>query len=131
MLGKETDLWYSIHSLPDLDVDVSIFGYFVGDIVLIENIFGGVAEFEAHVFVAGYMGVEVEILGVNSHEPGSRVEDDTVEEELHYEDIGGGCSTVVSVVYSVAADGDTCAVGITLLWYVVDHNPTIGEILPA
>ena len=52
-------MWESMHSSPDLDMDVSIFGDFGGNIVLLEKIFGEVAEFETHVFVAGHRGVEV------------------------------------------------------------------------
>ena len=58
LLGKETSLWVSIHSSPDLDVDVSIFGEFGGEIVLIEKISGEVAGSEAHVFVVVHRGVE-------------------------------------------------------------------------
>ena len=85
LLGKETYLWVSIHSSPDLDVDVSIFGDFVGEIVFIEKISREVAGSEAHVFVVGYRGVELEIFDVESNELGSRGVDDTVDEELHYE----------------------------------------------
>ena len=84
LLVKETALWDSIHSLPDLNVDVSIFGDFVGEIVFIEKISREVAGSEAHVFVVGYRGVELEIFDVDSNELGSRVGDNTVEEELHH-----------------------------------------------
>ena len=56
LLGKETTLWESIHSSPDINVDVSIFGDFGGEIVLLDEIFGEVAEFKAHIFVAVHMG---------------------------------------------------------------------------
>ena len=98
MLGEETALWESTHYLLDLNVDISIFSDFGGEIILIEKSFGEVAEFEAHVFVAGHMGVEVEIFDVHSHEPGYRGVDDTVDDELYCEEIGGGHSTVVWVV---------------------------------
>ena len=128
LLGKETTLWESIHSSTDLNVDVSIFGECGGEIVLLDKIFGEVAEFEAHVCVAGHNGVELEIFDVDSHQIGSRGGDDTFEEDLHCEDIGGGCAISVWVVYLISSDGETRAVGITLLWSVVDHNPNIGDI---
>ena len=78
-MGKETTLWESIHSSPDIDVDVFIFGDFGGEIVLLDEIFGEVAEFKAHIFVAGNRGVELEIFDVDSHELGSRGGYDTVE----------------------------------------------------
>ena len=91
-------MWESMHSSPDLDMDVSIFGDFGGNIVLLEKIFGEVAEFETHVFVAGHRGIEVKIFDVNSHELISRGGDDTVEEELQYEDIYGGRAIFMKVV---------------------------------
>ena len=98
---------------------------------MLDEIFGEVPNFEAHVFVAGHSGVEVEIFDVNSPELGSRGGDDTVEEELHFEEIGGGLVTVMWVVYWIAANDEMRALGITLLWSVVDHNPIIGDISPA
>ena len=83
MLVKDTALWESIHSSPDLDVDVSIFGEFGGEIVFIDNIFGEIAWFEAHVFVSGHRGVEVEIFDVDNHELGSWGGYKTIEKELH------------------------------------------------
>ena len=35
------------------------------------------------------------------------------------------------VVYLIATDGETPTVGITLIWYIVDHNPNIGDIFTA
>ena len=35
------------------------------------------------------------------------------------------------VVYSIADDGETRVVGITVIWSIVYHNPTIGDIPPA
>ena len=95
---------------------------------MLDEIFGEVAEFKAHIFVAGNRGVELEIFDVDSHELGSRGGYDTVEEELHCEEIGGGHVTSVWVVYFIAADDETRVLGITLLWSIVDHNPNIGDI---
>ena len=80
LLGKDISPWYSIHSSPDLDVDVSTFGDFGGEIVLIEKISREVAESEAHVFVVVHRGVELEIFDVDSNELGSIGGDNTVDE---------------------------------------------------
>ena len=82
---------------------------------MLGKIFGEVADFKAHIFVAGHRGVELEIFDVDSREIGSRGGYDTVEEELHCEEIGGGRATVMWVVYLIATDVETRTVGITLI----------------
>ena len=98
---------------------------------MLDKIFGEVAKFQAHVFVSGHKGVEVEIFDVDSHELFSRGGDDTVDEEPRCGEINGAHATVVWVVYLIIINGETRAVGITILWSIVDHNPTIGDTPPA
>ena len=54
---------------------------------MLDEIFVEVSEFEAHLFVAGYRGFKVEIFDVDSHELGSWVGYNTVEEEIYCEEI--------------------------------------------
>ena len=82
LLCKESALRKSIHPASNFNIDISIFCDFGVEIVLFHNVFGEVAEFEVHIFVAGHWSVEVEIFNIYSHELCIWRRDKTVEKYL-------------------------------------------------
>ena len=58
-------MWETIHSLLYFDVDCTIVGSQVDEVVGFDKIGWEVADFHAHVFWLVHWGVEVEILQVN------------------------------------------------------------------
>ena len=61
----DTCLWETIHSLLYFDVDCTIIGSQVDEIVGFDKIGWEIADFHAHVLQSVHQGVEVEILQVN------------------------------------------------------------------
>ena len=56
--------------------------------------------------------------------------DDTVEEKFDREGVNSGSSAFSRVVYSIAANGDSCAVRIILFYLVSNNDAAVGDILP-
>ena len=52
--------WEPIYSIPHSHVDVSVVGHFEGVVLFIYEIFWKAAQFEVHVLVMVYGGVEIE-----------------------------------------------------------------------
>ena len=121
----------SIHLTSDLNIDIPIFGDFGGKVVLFDKIIREVTEFEPHIFIAEHWGVEVEIFDVDCHEFGTWSRDYAVEKKLDSEEIDSGSATVMWVVYSIAANSETSAVGIVFFWPVVHNNTAVCDISPA
>ncbi len=65
ILCKDARLWETIHSLLYFDVDCTIVGSQVNEVVGFDKIGREVTDFHAHVFRMVHWGVEVEILQVN------------------------------------------------------------------
>ena len=125
LLRKESALRKSVHPAPDFGVDIPIFGDFGGKVVLFDKIIGEVAGFYyLHIFIAGHWGVEVEIFDVDCHELGTWSGDYDIEKKLDSEEIDGGSAAVMWVVYLIAVDSETSAVGIIFFW------PVVYEIRP-
>ena len=54
--------------MENLCVNIVILSYFPPQIVLVNNVFWEVAQFEPHIFIVRHGRVEVEILNVDGHE---------------------------------------------------------------
>jgi hypothetical protein len=65
ILCEDACLWKTIHSLLYFDVDCTVVGSQVDEVVRFDKIGREVADFHAHVFWSVHWGVEVEILQVN------------------------------------------------------------------
>ena len=48
--------------------------------------------------------------------------------ELDSDHVNGGCAAVTRVVEEIAAHGNLCAVGVLLLWAIVDTDSRIRDI---
>ncbi len=65
ILCKDAFLWETIHSLLYFDVDCTIIGSQVNEVVSFDKIGWEVTDFHVHVFRSVHRGVEVEVLQVN------------------------------------------------------------------
>ena len=124
-------MWEAIHAASDFYVDVSISGQLGDKVVLLHEVVGEVCEFEMHVLKAGHWGVLVEIFYVDGHKSCAWGGNDTFEEEFDREEVNIRSSAVNRVVYSIAADGESCVVRIIIFWLVDNNDVAVGDIFPA
>jgi hypothetical protein len=66
ILYMDARLWETLHSLLYFDIDCTIDGSQVDEVVGFDKIEREVTDFHAHVFQSVHWGVEVEILQVNA-----------------------------------------------------------------
>jgi hypothetical protein len=48
--------------------------------------------------------------------------------ELDSDHVNGRCATVTRVVEEIAAHGDSCVVGVLLLWAIVDTDTCVRDV---
>ncbi len=101
------------------DVDESIGGGLVGEVVYGDKIFGEVLDFHAHVLRTCHWCHEVEVFEVNGAVARTLGQDDTVEVELDRDHVNSGRTTVPGEVYSVAINGEARAIGVILFRAIV------------
>jgi hypothetical protein len=87
-------LWETVYALVYFDVDCTVLGSQIVEVVGFEKIGKEVADLHAHVFWPVLWGVEVEILQVNGAIVCIVCSDDAVEMELDSDHVNGRCATV-------------------------------------
>ena len=90
-----------------------------------------VPEFHANVFRAFERSIEVKVRNVHCHEPHTRHQNDTVEENLGGQHVGSGCGNLTRIVDVVAA-----ADKVSTIWFLLfnadsAHKLPIRDILAA
>ena len=83
-----------------------------------------------HVLKAGHWGVQVEIFYVRGHRSCAWGGNDTFEEEFDREEVNIRSFAGAVVVYTIAADGDLCAVMIIFFCLADNNDAAVGDILP-
>jgi len=127
-----THLWEAAHPFLNFDVDKSIGGGLVGEVVHGDELFREVLDLHAHVFWACHWCHEVEIFEVNGAVACTLGRDDSVEVEFDRDHVNGGRPTVSWKVDSVTAYyGEMCVIGVILFGAIVDtHTPICDVIEP-
>jgi len=130
-LCNDACLWETIHTFLDEDIDVSICGSLLFEIVEGNDVVWYVRHFESHVFGANHWCVKIEIFDVNGHELCTFGGDDAVEEDLGGKHVGRGCATIAGVSNSVAANSEADAVRVIFLRSVICTDSSICDVLSA
>ena len=94
LLCKDSYLGESIHAPYDFDIDVTIFGDLRPKIILLDDVFGDVGNFETHVFETLHRSHQVRILEVDCHVYCTQSRNYTIEKKLNGEDIDGGSAAI-------------------------------------
>ena len=68
MLSTEAGLWEAVHTLFDFYVDPAVVGDFLCKVVVGDDIFWEVAEFEVHILAPSHKGVQIGVFYINRHE---------------------------------------------------------------
>ncbi len=111
------------------DVDESIGGSLVGEVVHGDKVFGEVLDFHVHVLRTCHWCHEVEVFEVNGAVACTLGWDDTIEVELDRDHVNSGHTTVPKEDDSVAADGEARAIGVILFGAIVYADMPICDIL--
>ena len=72
----------SVHAFLDFAVYVSIWGHYVTQFVMLNDVVRYVREFQSRVFIPGHRGIQKEIFEVHCEESRARSGYDAVDEEL-------------------------------------------------
>ncbi len=102
-----------VTSLANFKVDPAVL-ISAREVVFLQQFVGDVGDLDANIFRLEHRRVQVEVLEVNGAEPSIFPGEDTVEQELDKLERGCVGADIAGIAYSVAADGDTGAVGIIL-----------------
>ena len=80
--------------------------------------------------IIGAIGVcdQVKVLDVKAHKTCTFVEEDAINEAFEELQRGGGCANIARIADAVAADVDSRAVGVLLLWVDLADNQGVGDI---
>ncbi len=111
------------------DVDNSIGGGLVSEVVHGDKVFGEVLEFYAHVLRMCYWCHEVEVSEVNGAVARTLGRDDTVEVELDSDHVNSERTTVPMEVDSVTTLGEVRAIGVILFEAIVYEDAPICDVL--
>ena len=68
LVGNDACLWEAVHPLLYLAVDVAIWGGFVVEIIVLDDVVWHVGYTQSHIFVSGHWGIPIKILDVHCHE---------------------------------------------------------------
>jgi hypothetical protein len=128
-LCEYTHLREAIHFFLNFDVDISIGGGIVSEVVHGDKLFGEVRDFHAHVLWTCHWCHEVEIFEVNGAVACTLGRDDTVEVEFDRDHVNSGRTTVCGKVDSVTANGEARAVGVILFGMMVYTDALIRDFL--
>ena len=115
IVGQDPGLLEPVHSLPDFHQDVIIVDE-RGEVVLVENVRGNVLNWNMHVFVLCHGSVEVKILNVDGEKARVGSGNDAVEQTFDDGEISGGSGDIAGVVEFVAADSESHAPFLRLVW---------------
>ena len=80
-----------------------------------------------HVLVPVHWCSKIKEFQVGSNVPGIFSADDTIPHYFQSDKVGSLCSEFARVVYEVATDCDSDAVGVFFQWTVVYNNSSIGN----
>ena len=75
--------------------------------------------------------VEVEVFDVECGKPGTRVGEETFDEELDEFKGAGGSTNITWVADAIAINGNACAEGIILLWPVFTYHLGVHDLILA
>ena len=64
MLGQDASGGKAINATEDLCVDITVFGHYVFQILVVNDVVRQVTEFESHVLISWHWSVEVEVFDV-------------------------------------------------------------------
>ena len=129
LLCNNSCLGESIHSSSYFAEHVTVFVYFVVQIVFVDNVLGKEVDLHPEVFVAFHWRHQIEIFYVDGHKFCILGGYNAVEEELDGEKVCCGGSTVAGVVDQVASHRDSCWIGRFLLGSVGAYDATVGDVL--
>ena len=110
-LGQEASLWEHVHDSPDFNVDATILGGFVAEIVEFNDLLWGVVQLEEEVFVSFHWSVEVEVRDVNGHKFCAGRRYDAAEQDLDDDQFCRWGTNFFGVVNFISAYGESCLVG--------------------
>ena len=65
LLVKDASGGKAIHAMVDLHVDVTVFGHYVFQIVVVNEVVRQVTEFESHILISLHWIVEIKVFGVD------------------------------------------------------------------
>ncbi len=128
-MHKYTRLQETVHSFLNFDVDVSIGGGLVGEVVHGDELFREVFDFHTHVLWTCHWCHEVEVFEVNGAVACTLGQDDTVEVEFNCDHVNCGHTAVSREVDFVATDSEARAIGVILFGAVFYTDLPICDIL--
>jgi len=125
IIGNAAGLGKTIHAAANLNAHVSVVD-FVMKLVVIHDLVWNVFDRDAHVFVSGHWGAQVEVLEITGHEFSIGRGQDTVDKALDSSEPGCFGAGVVGVVDSIATTGPTNAAGVILFRAESGDNSEVG-----
>jgi hypothetical protein len=131
LLSKNTGLREVVYPFFNFDVGESISSGIVGKVVNSCELLGEVIDIHAHEFQSCHGHHEVKILEVDGAVARNFGGDNTVEMKLDGDHVDCGHATVPRVVYSVATNGETCAIGVILFGAKIYTDAHIHYIFEA
>ncbi len=124
LVDQDASLWETIHSLANLDVDVTI-KCFVKEAVVFNDVLWEKREGHFHEFISVKWRFEIHVLDVSSGKPGASGADGAVPKEFRGDHVSCTLGEFKWISDKVSTDGDLDAVGILFLGLMINDDTRI------
>ena len=111
-IGKYARLWEAVNNVADFKVNPTAAVDLVQKIVLFDEIFGYVAQFDADIFRAVQQGLEVEGFNIKCDKLCALLGNDAVEDKIYQIDRGSLGAVIARIGDILACYGDASVAGI-------------------